>query len=462
MNTLQKIIEDLVASQFSDQTETFIKAEKLCKNGGIGYSQFNELLLLLGKDRVSSSFFQFLVSRTHEYVSGSAITDLGVFRSNVDEFRVYAMLRFGSISFAYQQVSKRSSEDMRVFLDEFKPIDEAVYTKRHDELIALEPIDAALTYYLGYVVQSEIKSKLAKNPSDAWALSEKEKMDKIIEQGTRNQMFYLVSDHLDVYVATSMREKHEFVFVNKFVTEVFGHENLKRLKIRYFDPTQAYCADRIDKGLSEGLMLKRANLTLYLAQETDTLGKDSELASTLAQGKAVIAYVPRVDDPEEYARQLVSGIAKLGEQDLSQIIRDQLKIFCGSKVWDDQQLQGWLTGIPRDQIDLAIKILGQNIKSVYDKRANVLADVHPLGIQVNIETGVANGVLVARTPEQCALLVEKILLGTLKLKIQKEKSPNTGKPNVGDYLSLRDEHTESIFRIVTGDRFLTHSFWNFF
>ena len=57
------------------------------------------------------------------------------------------------------------------------------------------------------------------------------------------------------------------------------------------DAVLKYCEDRIDKGLSEALMLKRAKCTLFLAQESDTLGKDSELASTLAQGKPVIAYV---------------------------------------------------------------------------------------------------------------------------------------------------------------------------
>ena len=41
-------------------------------------------------------------------------------------------------------------------------------------------------------------------------------------------------------------------------------------------------------------MLKRAKCTVYSVQDTDTLGKDSELAATLAQGKPVIAYVPRI------------------------------------------------------------------------------------------------------------------------------------------------------------------------
>ena len=68
-----------------------------------------------------------------------------------------------------------------------------------------------------------------------------------------------------------------------------------KLKLRYFDPTQSLCENRIDKGLVEGLMLKRASCTIYMAQEIDTMGKDSELAATLAQRKPVIAYVPYID-----------------------------------------------------------------------------------------------------------------------------------------------------------------------
>ena len=70
---------------------------------------------------------------------------------------------------------------------------------------------------------------------------------------------------------------------------------LAALNLRHFDPTQAFTKDRVDKGLVESLMLKRAKCTVYSVQDTDTLGKDSELAATLAQGKPVIAYVPTVD-----------------------------------------------------------------------------------------------------------------------------------------------------------------------
>ena len=46
--------------------------------------------------------------------------------------------------------------------------------------------------------------------------------------------------------------------------------------------------------------------TIYLVGESDTLGKDSELASTLAQGKPVIAFVPQV--PSDYAKNLISRL----------------------------------------------------------------------------------------------------------------------------------------------------------
>ena len=38
--------------------------------GGLGYSQLNELLLLLGFDRVTRTFFQFLKDGTTEYQDG--------------------------------------------------------------------------------------------------------------------------------------------------------------------------------------------------------------------------------------------------------------------------------------------------------------------------------------------------------------------------------------------------------
>ena len=100
---------------------------------------------------------------------------------------------------------------------------------------------------------------------------------------------------MDVYFATSMRKRWEYEDLFDFVKTLMAHPELADLRLRHFDPTQAYTDNRVNKGLVESLMLKRARCTVYSVQDTDTLGKDSELAATLAQGKPVIAYVPTIN-----------------------------------------------------------------------------------------------------------------------------------------------------------------------
>ncbi len=122
-----------------------------------------------------------------------------------------------------------------------------------------------------------------------------DKLAKAREIGRTNTNIYLIWDYIDVYFATSMRKKWEFETLYDLISSLFKDKKLSSLKLRYFDPTQSYEKCPIDKGLIEGLMLKRAKCTIYSSQEMDTLGKDSELAITLAQGKPVIAFVPEIN-----------------------------------------------------------------------------------------------------------------------------------------------------------------------
>lgn len=112
------------------------------------------------------------------------------------------------------------------------------------------------------------------------------------EIGLRNTARYLTAPTLDVYVATSMRAAEDYKEHHHFIASVFGHKLITPLKLTYFDPTLSHANSRVTKGLIECLMLRRASVTIYSAGKTDTLGKDSELAATLAQGKPVIVYVP--------------------------------------------------------------------------------------------------------------------------------------------------------------------------
>jgi len=170
------------------------------------------------------------------------------------------------------------------------------------------------------------------------------------EIGRRNTSRYLTLPYMDVYVATSMRSDEDFIQQRQFIREVFAHKDVAPLRLRYFDPTLSYVDDRITKGLIESLMLQRATLTIYNAGSQDTMGKDSELAATLAQGKPVIVFVPE-------------GAA-------------------------------------------------------LDRRAEAFRASHPLGLQIDHDSGVAHGVIVVRRPDQCASMLRSILLPEFKLGIR--------------------------------------------
>lgn len=114
----------------------------------------------------------------------------------------------------------------------------------------------------------------------------------------QNLANYLSADHLDVYVATSRRSDADFVSVNRFVHSLFAPESVRPLRLRYFNPTQSWIDDKFAKGLVEALMLRRAFLTIYMAQKEDTFGKDSEASVALGQGKPVIVYVPKLFVPD--------------------------------------------------------------------------------------------------------------------------------------------------------------------
>jgi hypothetical protein len=450
-----KIIEDLTGQEVPLKRRIpDIAVELLTKPEvkGLGYSQLNELLLSLGYDRVSHSFFQFLVDRTTNYRTGSSIESLEDFRNGVDEFRKIAILFFGNIKFAFKNLS-RDASFLREHLRRTQTRREKDFVGRHKQIMDFQEILADDTYLLGYIVKADLDKQLEKNPNDKKLLELEKRRQMTVEKGRKNHDGYLVSDHLDVYVATSMRERHEFISVNKVSRKIFSHDALINLKLRWFDPTQAYCEDRIDKGLAEGLMLRRAKCTIYFAQESDTFGKDSELASTLAQGKPVIAFVPRPS--EKTAKKLIEQVAQNNDE-IPNIILNQLRIYDPGAAWTDEKVRGWLEKPKAMVIDEGVSLLQTKIESHFVKRNNTLRDTHPLGVQINLQTGVANGVLVTNTVDECARVVRALLLRELKFKISSERKGDH------EYIYLRENITNSIFRVVTGDSFLTNAFWNFY
>ncbi len=294
-------------------------------------------------------------------------------------------------------------------------------------------------------------------------------------RATQNQSTYLTWDHMDVYFATSMRKPWEYKDFYDFVESVMSASELKELDIRYFDPTQSFTDNRINKGLVEALMLRRARCTVYSVQDTDTLGKDSELASTLAQGKTVIAYVPDVVVETRTCELLAEDVGtilerlrfilyadenlpqRLSDEQLSSLgrVRDRLDGLMSARVWlsvPDEDASDSLKSELGPDLEEFCRIIALSERVVYDRRATTLRESHPLAIQVNLGTGVANGVLVVRTIPDCAALLRRVLLFGMDFDLEEKDG----------MWYLRERISGCIFRVVTSDRKLSNCFWNFY
>jgi len=455
MATMEKIIsliEKLAGQRVPfPQYKAKLEAHDPFSHGGIGYNQLNELLLTLGYDRVTLAFFNYLLNEEPKVKSCEVLAD------GINKFRTHAMLLYGNIKFAFKHLSSYDKCTLEKALQPIQPISSDKFKNRADPIHKINPISAEEAYYLGYMIKEEIENKFESDPHNPIWEEKRRKLQEVRRRGRENHDAYLTYDHMDVYIATSMRERHEFFMVGGFIRELFGHDLIRPLKLRWFDPTQAYCEDRFDKGLVEGLMLKRSKCTIYHIQETDTLGKDCELAATLAQGKPVVAYVPKLVDPDTFKTGAMLLAKRLyPDTSIEDLIHHLLPRYYPSGAWEDDQVGGWLSGSQTIDINQAWDLLYKKAQELYEIRARTLCESHPLALQVNLSTGVANGVLVVRTVNDCARLLEKIILNAMEFEIEETKIDDRVT------LLLRENISGCVFRIVTGDELLTNTFWNFY
>ena len=108
---------------------------------------------------------------------------------------------------------------------------------------------------------------------------------------TRNTELYLsMVNDLDVYVATSMRNRQNFRDMASTCERIFRDPRLEQFHLRYFDPTMSAARGHEEKGLIECLMVKCAKVVIYTEGEKESYGKDAEAAMALSLGKPVIFY----------------------------------------------------------------------------------------------------------------------------------------------------------------------------
>jgi hypothetical protein len=489
-------------------------------------NEFNELLLLVNKNRVSEPFY-------HHFFGKNC--SIAKFAGCVKKFQETAMLRYGDFIFAFRTLSP--IKDEAAFRTELGPLctdGTDVLSGRSKRLLEIEEIPRSDTSLVGYLSATQIVADLERckllllacnqvgNDASDWdglatAIDDLTKpqgrrpvvgiienfrkrnpdsnvadfreflqrssaaigarhirMEQVQAIAIRNQDIYLTWDQMDVYFATSMRKSWEFTDLYDFVKALMKSPELAALPISYFDPTQSYTKERVDKGLVESLMLKRARCTVYSVQDTDTLGKDSELAATLAQGKPVIAYVPTISVNERTAELVESDPAALldrlrfvlyaDERFLSELSAEDVAFVESFRALNEFTRSMEFRSVPgpvvvnqfreKFQADLnrLAGIVAGSEQRIYDSRANTLKSFHPLGLQVHLDTGVANGVLVVRTIADCAKLLMHILTNKMEFDVAEEKANWT----------LRDKISGSMFRVVTKNKKVNNCFWNFY
>lgn len=470
------------------------------------HPRFNQALLLLNQPTVSASFFSLF------FDTGGTVTEL---KQGIINFRGIAMLVFGNFRFAYKQLAPLGSISLGKSLDGYlaSPEDVIAEYKSRRRAVSVKEISDNQRWYLGYISGARLsedqgssdavlchlgilsKEEIEESHTDQlqrdiflrrfaelsgrdlqiWEESSDvgEKLAKINTDllslqgiGWANTVEYLTSDYLDVYIATSMRESWEYQSTAEFARAIFNIESVEDLQLRYFDPTLSFLKNRIDKGLVEGLMLRRAKCTLYMVQESDTLGKDSELASTLAQGKPVIAYVPNPSQAEleeflqsmplrfiEKRAMLYLAEDLFGHDELKTIIKFLQNAAEFNPVFElvgEEENEFMLQH--KDQLSNVRKAISVAEVEYYDKRARTLAKSHPLGIQMHLDTGVANGVLVTRSLHDCAKLLVSLLTNQAEFSIEEEDGTTV----------LREKISNCAYRVVTNDPTVTNSFWNFY
>lgn len=322
------------------------------------------------------------------------------------------------------------------------------------------------------------------------------------ERGMQNFSAYLTESNMDVYIATSMRERADFISVNAFVETIFKDPRIAPLHLRYFNPTLSWVEDRVAKGLVEALMLKRAKLTVYMAQKTDTFGKDSEASVALGQGKPVIVYVPRLYDQRlgiNSEKLMAQSEVKLQQQFnelnldieenldkqgwVEQILKARLKQLSGDELarlvdkhWADFDLYGEVQYLPSEQGTLVLnyldtltlntpsntrrpeapleirEVLIQQLVKVallFERRAHTFKEVHPLALQVILSSGVLNGILVVRSAKACTRMIYELLTNTLSTELRVD----------AQNYRLIEKHSGSTLRVISRHRLLTNAFW---
>ena len=176
---------------------------------------------------------------------------------------------------AYEEAARRG-----IRYPKFRDLLDGTYVKDENEQMSL----FSFTDYLDETVNN--KDELIRKADELY-----NRFETAHRYALENTDLYLsLSNDLDVYVATSMRKKDDFLDMANFCEAVFKSEELREFDLRYFDPTMSAADSHEDKGLIECLMVKSARMLIYSTGDKDSYGKDAEATMALCLGKPTIFF----------------------------------------------------------------------------------------------------------------------------------------------------------------------------
>src|SRR5882762_9726043 len=234
MTTIQAIVPliERLAGQAVPQAFreyiTRVEGRDLFGTEGIGNSQLNELLLTLGFDRITPDFFAYLFDGEEKALTYEQLA------AGITKFRKHAMLLYGNVKFGFKTLGALDVVRLEETLRPLRVVTAERFHQRAKPLHEITPIPGADAYYLGYIIERDLAEQLRKAPDDPILRERWDRLQQVRSIGRKNHDAYLTYDHMDVYIATSMRERHEFVLVSGFAMTLFNHPVIEPLKLRWF------------------------------------------------------------------------------------------------------------------------------------------------------------------------------------------------------------------------------------
>ena len=137
-NIYEMIIENLCGEihykPLGEEKDLLKSSISKMEEEGLNYAQFNELLLLMNQDRINEAFFNFFF--------GQEPIKLEELKNGIIKFRGFAMLCFGNIRIAYQELIKKNNkkelkEQLRPFCISLDKVEDE-YKKRPQKALRIK------------------------------------------------------------------------------------------------------------------------------------------------------------------------------------------------------------------------------------------------------------------------------------------------------------------------------------